>query len=149
MPDIYSANYSTPGMSASTHETPQNQFCCTYDDVLLNLEQPISIVSAEKTLRWIILLYCLSHSFFVQVFFRLVVRTYEARRRYSEFESLRDALAKLYPTVLVPPIPDKHSIAQYATKHTRAKEDMHIIEKRKRIASILSQQNRRPPNPCF
>ncbi|KAJ9073195.1 Sorting nexin, cytoplasm-to-vacuole targeting pathway/endosomal sorting [Entomophthora muscae] len=128
MPDIYSANYSTPGMSASTHETPQNQFCSHLNcQCRKNSEMDLPII----------LLTTFNFS------------TYEARRRYSEFESLRDALAKLYPTVLVPPIPDKHSIAQYATKHTRAKEDMHIIEKRKRIASILSQQNRRSPNPCF
>jgi sorting nexin-4 len=35
----------------------------------------------------------------------------ETRRRYSEFESLRKSLMRLYPTVIVPPIPEKHSIS--------------------------------------
>lgn len=37
----------------------------------------------------------------------------EAKRRYSEFESFRKSLVKLYPTALVPPIPEKHSICKY------------------------------------
>ncbi|KAG2130266.1 hypothetical protein DEU56DRAFT_955995 [Suillus clintonianus] len=32
----------------------------------------------------------------------------EARHWYSEFESLRSSLEKLYPTIIIPPIPSKH-----------------------------------------
>jgi hypothetical protein len=32
------------------------------------------------------------------------------RRRYSEFESLRNTLTRLFPTLIVPPIPEKHSM---------------------------------------
>ncbi|KAJ1830422.1 Sorting nexin, cytoplasm-to-vacuole targeting pathway/endosomal sorting [Coemansia sp. RSA 2711] len=57
----------------------------------------------------------------------------EVRRRYSEFESLRGCLGRLYPTFIVPPIPEKHSLAQYAALQKRAKEDQHIIGRRKRM----------------
>ncbi|KAJ2803362.1 Sorting nexin, cytoplasm-to-vacuole targeting pathway/endosomal sorting [Coemansia guatemalensis] len=58
---------------------------------------------------------------------------YEVKRRYSEFESLRNCLCRLYPTFIVPPIPEKHSLAQYAVLQKRAKEDQYIIERRKRM----------------
>ncbi|KAJ8659465.1 hypothetical protein O0I10_004830 [Lichtheimia ornata] len=57
----------------------------------------------------------------------------ETRHRYSEFESLRKALVRLYPTVIVPPIPEKHSLADYAALQTRVKDDMPMVEKRKRM----------------
>ncbi|KAJ2580073.1 Sorting nexin, cytoplasm-to-vacuole targeting pathway/endosomal sorting, partial [Coemansia sp. RSA 1836] len=57
----------------------------------------------------------------------------EVKRRYSEFESLRMCLCRLYPTFIVPPIPEKHSLTQYAVLQKRAKEDQYIIERRKRM----------------
>ncbi|KAI9221415.1 hypothetical protein BC828DRAFT_347220 [Blastocladiella britannica] len=64
----------------------------------------------------------------------------ELKRRYSDFASLRKSLAKLYPTLLLPPIPEKHSLADYATKPTRAKQDPVTIDKRKRmLASFLNR----------
>ncbi|KAJ2813463.1 Sorting nexin, cytoplasm-to-vacuole targeting pathway/endosomal sorting [Coemansia furcata] len=57
----------------------------------------------------------------------------EVKRRYSEFESLRICLCRLYPTFIVPPIPEKHSLTQYAVLQKRAKEDQYIIERRKRM----------------
>lgn len=35
------------------------------------------------------------------------------RRRYSEFESMRKILKRLYPHVVVPPIPEKHSLGMH------------------------------------
>jgi sorting nexin-41/42 len=32
------------------------------------------------------------------------------RRRYSEFASFREALVRLFPTLIIPPIPEKHSM---------------------------------------
>ncbi|EPB82182.1 hypothetical protein HMPREF1544_11065 [Mucor circinelloides 1006PhL] len=55
----------------------------------------------------------------------------EASRRYSEFESFRRSLVKLYPTLLIPPIPEKHSLVNYTTQNI--KDDTAIIEKRKRM----------------
>lgn len=40
------------------------------------------------------------------------------KRRYSEFESLRICLVKCYPTILIPPIPEKQSIASNITQTT-------------------------------
>jgi len=68
------------------------------------------------------------------------------RRRYSEFASFRDALVRLYPTILIPPIPEKHSMcmrilvvivanwkADYAAAPRKATEDVTIIDHRKRM----------------
>jgi len=64
----------------------------------------------------------------------------EVRRRYSEFASLRQALVALHPTLIIPPIPEKHSISDYAAKPTKAKEDEGIIELRKRmLATFLNR----------
>ncbi|KAF9737693.1 Sorting nexin-41 [Paraphaeosphaeria minitans] len=61
----------------------------------------------------------------------------EVRRRYSEFASLRATLVNLHPTLIIPPIPEKHSMADYAAKPTRAKEDAGIIELRKRMLAVF------------
>ncbi|KAL2915963.1 Sorting nexin, cytoplasm-to-vacuole targeting pathway/endosomal sorting [Polyrhizophydium stewartii] len=57
----------------------------------------------------------------------------EAKHRYSEFESLRKLLVRAYPTCVVPPIPEKHTVAEYAAKPGKAKEDPRIILLRKRM----------------
>ncbi|KAI8341082.1 hypothetical protein BC941DRAFT_346665 [Chlamydoabsidia padenii] len=57
----------------------------------------------------------------------------ETKHRYSEFESLCKSFTKLYPTVIVPPIPEKHSIVDYAALQTRVKDDLPMVEKRKRM----------------
>ncbi|KAJ5742417.1 uncharacterized protein N7511_011436 [Penicillium nucicola] len=67
----------------------------------------------------------------------------EVRRRYSEFASLRQTLVNLHPTLVVPPIPEKHSMADYAAKPTKAKEDTAIIDLRKRMLSVFLNRCRR------
>ncbi|KAK4561830.1 Sorting nexin, cytoplasm-to-vacuole targeting pathway/endosomal sorting [Recurvomyces mirabilis] len=67
----------------------------------------------------------------------------EVRRRYSEFASLRQALLSLHPTLIIPPIPEKHSIADYAAKPTKAKEDLGIIELRQRMLATFLNRCRR------
>ncbi|KAJ5108133.1 Sorting nexin-41 [Penicillium angulare] len=67
----------------------------------------------------------------------------EVRRRYSEFASLRKTLVNLHPTLIVPPIPEKHSMADYAAKPTKAKEDTAIIELRKRMLAVFLNRCRR------
>ncbi|RCH78200.1 Autophagy-protein 20, partial [Rhizopus stolonifer] len=57
----------------------------------------------------------------------------ETKRRYSEFESLRKALTLLYPALIVPPIPEKHSLVDYAALSTRVRDDLPMVEKRKRM----------------
>jgi hypothetical protein len=61
----------------------------------------------------------------------------EVRRRYSEFASLRATLVNMHPTLIVPPIPEKHSMADYAAKPTKAKEDVGVIELRKRMLAVF------------
>ncbi|RCI03328.1 Autophagy-protein 20 [Rhizopus stolonifer] len=70
-----------------------------------------------------------SHTFVTYTIMTKVEK--EANRRYSEFESFRKSLVKLYPTCLVPPIPEKHSFSDYTTH--KQKDDTTIIEKRKRM----------------
>ncbi|KAI5302230.1 mediator complex subunit, partial [Ascosphaera pollenicola] len=69
----------------------------------------------------------------------------EVRRRYSEFSSLRDVLVQLHPTLIIPPIPSKHSMADYAAKPTRAKEDLNIIDLRKRMLQVFLNRCRSMP----
>ncbi|KAF9210420.1 Sorting nexin, cytoplasm-to-vacuole targeting pathway/endosomal sorting [Podila verticillata] len=57
----------------------------------------------------------------------------EVKRRYSEFEALRKVLCRIYPTLIVPPIPEKHSISNYANIQNKSKEDAVMVEKRKRM----------------
>lgn len=72
---------------------------------------------------------------------------WEAHRRYSDFESLRKLLTRLYPTCIVPPIPEKHSVAAYASKAGKAKKDPKIIDKRKR--TLQTFLNRLAVHPFF
>jgi hypothetical protein len=67
----------------------------------------------------------------------------EVRRRYSEFASLRQTLVNLHPTLIIPPIPEKHSFADYAAKPTKAKEDAGVIELRKRMLATFLNRCRR------
>ncbi len=67
----------------------------------------------------------------------------EVRRRYSEFASLRDALSRLHPTLIIPPIPEKHTMADYAANPTKAKQDQQIIDLRKRMLAVFLNRCRR------
>ncbi|KAL8696012.1 MAG: hypothetical protein Q9224_003020 [Gallowayella concinna] len=67
----------------------------------------------------------------------------EVRRRYSEFHSLRSTLVNLHPTLIIPPIPEKHSMADYAAKPTKAKEDIAIIDLRKRMLTMFLNRCRK------
>jgi hypothetical protein len=69
----------------------------------------------------------------------------EARHRYSEFESLRENLLKLYPTLIIPPIPSKQSISDYAVKQSKAKEDASMIAQRKRMLQTFLNRLARHP----
>ncbi|KAJ4298160.1 Sorting nexin, cytoplasm-to-vacuole targeting pathway/endosomal sorting [Kalmusia sp. IMI 367209] len=65
------------------------------------------------------------------------------QRRYSEFASLRATLVNLHPTLIIPPIPEKHTMADYAAKPTKAKEDAGIIELRKRMLAVFLNRCRK------
>ncbi|PVG03144.1 hypothetical protein CPB86DRAFT_749228 [Serendipita vermifera] len=82
-----------------------------------------------------------------KIYIAYVVRTgnSEARRRYSEFESLRSGLVKLYPTLIIPPIPSKQSLGDYAIKQSKAKEDATMISRRKRMLQAFLNRIARHP----
>lgn len=66
-------------------------------------------------------------------------------RRYSDFESLRNYLRNTYPTCIVPPIPEKHSISSYATLKKSSREGGFMIEKRKRMFTTFLMRIARHP----
>lgn len=61
----------------------------------------------------------------------------ETKRRYSDFESFRSGLVRLYPTLIIPPIPSKQTIGDYAAKQGKAKEDATMISRRKRMLQVF------------
>lgn len=67
----------------------------------------------------------------------------EVTRRYSEFFSLYQVLIKLLPTVMIPPIPSKHSIFKYFLNPINAKNDQRIISmRRRRLMAFLNHCNK-------
>ncbi|OLL26639.1 Sorting nexin-41 [Neolecta irregularis DAH-3] len=82
------------------------------------------------------------------IVYTINIGDYTVRRRYSEFESFRISLTRLFPTVIIPPIPEKHTMcmcspilpliqADYAAAPTKAKEDQNIIDHRKRMLQVF------------
>ena len=69
----------------------------------------------------------------------------EARHRYSEFESLRLNLTKLYPTLIIPPIPSKQTLGDYAIKQAKAREDAALIARRRRMLQTFLNRLARHP----
>lgn len=70
------------------------------------------------------------------------LQSQQVARRYSEFESLRHVLGRLYPTLIIPPIPSKHSIGEYANK---SKEETKIVTARKTtLQDFLSRIAKHP-----
>ncbi|ORX92654.1 PX-domain-containing protein [Basidiobolus meristosporus CBS 931.73] len=95
--------------------------CCRIEKLLA--EHEIQILDSDKMSEG-------AHSFIV---YKIKIEDVEVKRRYSEFESLRSTLLKLHPSCIIPPLPEKTSLAQYATKQNRAKNDVLMIQKRKRM----------------
>ncbi|CCK68218.1 Atg20p KNAG_0A05530 [Huiozyma naganishii CBS 8797] len=52
---------------------------------------------------------------------------FTVRRRYNDFENLRDLLVKLFPTILIPPIPEKQSIRNYGKAITGATGSQYFL----------------------
>ncbi|KAI8377580.1 uncharacterized protein BYT42DRAFT_349257 [Radiomyces spectabilis] len=72
----------------------------------------------------------------------------KAKRRYSEFESLRTALSTLYPALLIPPIPEKHTLSEYAYVQRRMTDEQPLIDKRKRLLQRFLQRLAAHPTLC-
>lgn len=65
--------------------------------------------------------------------YKIEYRDHTVTRRYSEFDSLRQSLCRLLPTIIIPPIPSKHPIIKYLFNPLHAEKDIKIIEKRQRM----------------
>lgn len=66
----------------------------------------------------------------------------EVTRRFSEFHSLHHILTRLLPTVIIPPIPSKHSIIKYFLNPINAENDSKIISMRqRRLMAFLNHCN--------
>ncbi|EIW72453.1 hypothetical protein TREMEDRAFT_25756 [Tremella mesenterica DSM 1558] len=99
-------------------------FCCDRDKDI-NGGEEISIVDAFKTTEG-------GKASYITYVVKLGNHT--TRRRYSSFLQLHQALSGLYPVLIIPPIPSKQSIADYAVKgQSKAKEDATVIARRKRL----------------
>lgn len=85
----------------------------------------ISVVSTERLMNSTVIVY----------FIKLSIDSDDdivVKRRYSEFKSLRDNLLKLFPTLIIPPIPEKHSLFSYLVNSINNNNELNIIEMRKR-----------------
>ncbi|KAF8998551.1 hypothetical protein BDQ17DRAFT_1361988 [Cyathus striatus] len=130
-----------PFPSPGSHRQPQANykvdFCCARDRYLHSGDDvEILITDAQKTSV---------NSNSPYIVYVINTGNAEARHRYSEFQSLRDSLMKLYPTLIIPPIPSKQTIGDYAVKQGRAKEDAAMIASRKRmLQTFLNRLGRHP-----
>ncbi|KAI6023754.1 hypothetical protein BKA83DRAFT_4263393 [Pisolithus microcarpus] len=107
--------FPSPGTSRQPQPMYKSDFCCNRDRWLHSGgDVEILITDAQKTTV---------HSTTPYIVYVIQAGTAEARHRYSEFESLQSSLRKLYPTLIIPPIPSKQSISDYATNPSKAKED--------------------------
>ncbi|KAL0073889.1 hypothetical protein J3Q64DRAFT_1635381 [Phycomyces blakesleeanus] len=79
------------------------------------------------------------------IVYHIRVGDIETKHRYSDFESLQRSLSKLHPIIIVPPIPEKHSLASYAAVQTRVKDDLSMVEKRKRMLQTFLNKVARHP----
>ncbi|KAF5369219.1 hypothetical protein D9757_010019 [Collybiopsis confluens] len=119
------------------HPNFKSDFCCARDRILHSGEDvEILITDAQKT-----------NVGATSPYISYVIQTgnTESRHRYSEFESLRSTLAKLYPTLIIPPIPSKQTLGDYAVKQGKAKDDATMIARRKRMLQTFLNRLARHP----
>ncbi|KAN0088577.1 hypothetical protein V8E55_005634 [Tylopilus felleus] len=136
---LLSPNKPSPssGAQRQPQQTFKGDFCCYRDSWLHSGEDAeILITDAQKTTL---------NSNTPYITYVIHAGTAEARHRYSEFESLRLNLVRLYPTIIVPPIPSKQTLGDYATKQAKAKEDATMIARRKRMLQTFLNRLARHP----
>ncbi|ORX60146.1 hypothetical protein BCR36DRAFT_316619 [Piromyces finnis] len=126
----------------------RDNFCCATHCAFTSNKEKIPLITITDALK----ITDMSGSSFIVY----VIRTsepeknstlLEVRRRYSEFASLRNLLHQYYPSLIIPPIPEKHSLTEYAMKQGKAKDNPKIIEKRKRMLQVFL--NRLGKHPVF
>ncbi|RCI07288.1 Autophagy-protein 20 [Rhizopus stolonifer] len=100
---------------------PTECHCTIQQLIVKEKESVLKIVSTEKR-------YSEGSPFIVYIIQTKNMK--QVKRRYSEFESFRNFLIRLFPVLLIPPIPEKHSLVEYTYKDNN---DMSMIDKRKRM----------------
>ncbi|KAK6204449.1 uncharacterized protein RJT21DRAFT_123708 [Scheffersomyces amazonensis] len=95
-------------------------------DLLHDPNVEINILSSERLVNSSVIVYT------IQLALKKTNSSIIVKRRYSEFKSLRDNLSKLYPTLIIPPIPEKHSLLSYLINSINNSHEIDIIEMRKR-----------------
>ncbi|KAH7927855.1 hypothetical protein BV22DRAFT_1117956 [Leucogyrophana mollusca] len=136
-PTSPSRPFPSPGSNRQPQTTFKSDFCCGRDRWLHSGEDvEILITDAQKTSV---------NSNTPYITYVIHAGNAEGRHRYSEFESLRSSLVKLYPTIIIPPIPSKQTIGDYATKQAKAKEDAAMIARRKRMLQTFLNRIARHP----
>ncbi|CAK7900599.1 sorting nexin-41 [[Candida] anglica] len=91
----------------------------------------IDVTSTERLMNSTVIVYCIHLSLEGESGDSDIV----VKRRYSEFKSLRDNLMRLFPTLIIPPIPQKHSLFTYLMSTINNSEEMSIIQTRRRLFS--------------
>ncbi|KAK0467301.1 uncharacterized protein EV420DRAFT_1508067 [Desarmillaria tabescens] len=126
-----------PSSSRQVQSNYKSDFCCTRDRVLHSGDDvEIIITDAVKTSV---------NSNSPYIAYIIQTGNAQAHHRYSEFESLRISLSKLYPTLIIPPIPSKQTLGDYAIKQGKAKEDAALIGRRKRMLQTFLNRLARHP----
>ncbi|GEQ67579.1 hypothetical protein JCM33374_g1244 [Metschnikowia sp. JCM 33374] len=87
----------------------------------------IEVISSERLANSAVVVYLIELRISPQSQDAIIVK-----RRYSEFKSLRDTLVKLFPTVIVPPIPEKHTLLTYVINSLDSAKELSVIDVRKR-----------------
>lgn len=93
--------------------------------LLNNPKLSVDIINSERLMNSSIIVYTIELSLDSNT--SIIVK-----RRYSEFKSLRDNLLRLFPTLIIPPIPEKHSLFNYLINSIDNTKELNIIEMRKR-----------------
>ncbi|VDB88578.1 unnamed protein product [Peniophora sp. CBMAI 1063] len=128
--------FPSPGTGGFPRQSGKDDYCCYRDQWLHGDDAEVLIVDAVKTSE---------HASSPYIAYVIKSGNATARHRYSEFESLRNGLTRLYPTLIIPPIPSKQSIGEYAIKQGKAKEDANMIARRRRmLQTFLNRISRHP-----
>ncbi|KAJ3254049.1 Sorting nexin, cytoplasm-to-vacuole targeting pathway/endosomal sorting [Chytriomyces hyalinus] len=157
-------------VSHNPHFPRKLKACCSFDRIITTLpssifnpvlnsnpipEQPKPAITIDETQ----ITSDLGSSSYVAYIIRVDIPNhsihFESRHRYSDFETLNRLMRRMHPTILVPPIPEKHNITELAVGSlsvissassvaaaavSKSKNDPKLIEFRKRgLQSFLNR----------
>ncbi|KAG0227975.1 hypothetical protein B0O80DRAFT_414154 [Mortierella sp. GBAus27b] len=106
-------------------QAPGTLGCCNTGTYLQHHDAIVQVTNAAKVADGLT-----ASSFYA---YTIKVGDKELKRRYSEFESLRNVLCRIYPTLIIPPIPEKHTLSNYANIQKKKNEESLFVEKRIRL----------------